>query len=200
MDFEAPIFVPAEKKGRDWSNVIAYSCFGMAMLLAAISGKFPDTVFSANVPPFLYLFCLAPLGITLINMGRYVPMNGELKGSLKLDDHSISFNDRTLNYDDIESMDFAIGSYKDSRRYRSRGDFGPSLMWGVDNRIEIKCKASESISIWFQLENKEVESQLKSIIKELIIKGKVLYLKGLSLLQIHYSEVKEIKKAMGMAE
>lgn len=197
MTFEAPIFIPSGKIKRDVGTTIIYVMWVLifAILIPSAIFNFPE-----GLQHFLNIFIYLGIGIWMIiitsNFFRYEPLNGEIKGKVKMNDTKITFGDRVIEFNDI--IDFNFDKYFDFNfmDYYSRGHYNyrglePYLSQGVNNAIHIKTK--EDITINFRLENKEHGMELKPFVRMLALKNKMPLIRAISLLKLNYKEVEALK-------
>jgi hypothetical protein len=206
MTFEAPIFIPSGKKKRDIGTTIILYSFGLMFLVFLISEIFKPL---EKNPFILGLFivtgCVVPIIIAALNFGRLQPLNGQIKGTLKIDDTQITFGERLIKFDDITDFDFdkyfdfdELDCYEQLGGDNNVGNsFRPRLSQGVlGNCIHITTKEGESIAINFRLNSKEHGLQLKPLVRILVLKNKMHFIRATSLLKLNYKEIQELKKEM----
>ncbi len=194
MTFEAPIFIPNTRKRYDLLSVIVYSLFGGALVGCLIKP------FNWLTPHFIVIGVLF-LIFKYSNNTRYEPLNGIINGTMKISDNTIMFDERRINLDEIVSVDFQSSKYYGERKHSdTSGVYSPNLSQGVKNYIKITTDKGEEITTWFRLTDKEHAQQLRELVKWFTVKGKIPLLHTISLLQLPYKEVQELKAEMAVGE
>jgi len=210
MIFEAPLFIPSGKTKKDIGTKIVYAMWGVVFAILIPSIVFNPSKEVQNVLNyFVYFSSLVIVVVTGSNLIRLCPLNGEIKGILKIDETQICYGDQKINLSDINDINFnitnigglGVGDYYGSRvtgdmAYTGPIMLSPSLSQGVQNTINIKTKTGEDILLNYRLNNREHIQQLKPLVKILAIKGKIALIQAISILKLNYKEVQELKKEM----
>jgi hypothetical protein len=196
MNFAAPQFIPSGQDKYDRPTLIAAVIMitgcGLGFMITALNRQ----LIANPVINIILFIAIAPLlSMAFINMKRFKPLNGAFAGELIIDENSVSFSGRKILFSEISNIEFVIfdyyGTYIGDRNSRS---IHPSLSQGVGNYIKMTTSSGEKITIYFKLLDKDDHLRLVPIMSQLIAQNKIPFLKGISMLNLNYKQVQELKE------
>jgi hypothetical protein len=196
MSFKAALFEPGDYKKKDlWYILMFVFLFGGIAIGAILSLQHAQ--YAGLISGLLLGMGLVMM---LANNWRYAPLKGQLNGFLEISNDAITFADRKVPFIDIEkieiyALDYYGGRDAEAMRYR-KGTPKPCLSQGVSNHLKICTKAGENIVVYFKQEQQSDKLKLIPFMAQLIILDKIHYLKGISMLDLKYTEVKQLKEEL----
>jgi len=195
MKVEFDIFIPKNSRRYNYQFLL----LGLIMITCALHFLLS---FVIDPPNWLALIALIIAVIVFIRAvylkGRIEPLNGTLKGKLKLDKNSISINGISLDFDAIKSVEFRFEDYYSkpyTESYPNTGYVYPVLLNGTRNWLEITYTNGSSQTIRFQRMHENQHKYLEPFLLTMHQTGKLSLKKLTDYLGIDgYSQIQDFKK------
>jgi hypothetical protein len=128
-------------------------------------------------------------GITQIE-----PLRGKLQGYLVFEKESINIEGKLYSLDEINKVKISNDDYIGKLINTSKGNIGPALSNGTNNSIIIFLKSKETIHVQFELINSNDFQNIRPILIEYYLKGKIDFDEIKNLLGAKSSsEIRELK-------
>lgn len=125
------------------------------------------------------------------------PIRGKLEGHLIFEKELINVDGKLYAIDEINKIRLTNDDYSGKLIHTSKGNIGPALSNGTDNSIIIFLKSKETIQSNFELINSDDFQNIKTILIEYYLKGKIDFDELRNLLGAkNRAEVKELKEEL----
>ena len=123
------------------------------------------------------------------------PIRGKLEGYLVFEKESINVDGKLYSLDEINKIRLTNDDYSGKLIHTSKGNIGPALSNGTNNSIIIFLKSKETIQSHFELINSNDFQNIKTILIEYYLKGKIDFDELRNLLGAkNRAETKELKE------
>jgi hypothetical protein len=128
-------------------------------------------------------------GITQIE-----PLRGKLDGYLVFEKESMNIDGKLYPLNEINKIKISNDDYSGKLIHTSKGNIGPALSNGTNNSIIIFLKSKETIYVLFELINSNDFQNIRPILIEYYLKGKIDFDEIKNLLGAKSSsEIRELK-------
>lgn len=185
------------KKGFFISNesliliILTITLFLLAYLHQTPNFDFGNLITFISICWFLYL-----TGFMISTFFLHEHKNGEFKGKLKLETHSIFINGEEYPIEDINNI-LIYSSDIEGQFIGYSFEFSRKLSNGLKNEIILKLKNEKEIKCHFLQTKRERIKYYKNCLIDYHLKGKINWLSLLNILEIEdYDEIQEFKREL----
>lgn len=160
-----------------WSaNNIVYPILIILCAIAIIKNgwsKIPVDLFD-HILMWMFVITLLIAGIIkVVNFSKKEVLKGNFNGYIFFGDESIEINEREIELDTVEKIEFICNDYNGKHIFKGKGDLGPSLSNGTDNIVTIYFQNNGSEEYQFEVVNYYDFIEIKPVLVSYCKNGKL---------------------------
>ncbi|MBD3584016.1 hypothetical protein [Flavobacterium selenitireducens] len=154
--------------------LLLLSLIGLRILISTFL-KIEGTLFEKILYFTISAIFVSAVILKIINLGKYLPLNGELDGYLIFKNDLVQIGDESFELDKIRSIKISNEDYIGRLFGSQKGNFGPALSNGTENFLSLIFMDNSTKKYQFELVRSDDFQKVRKTLIIYYIEGKMSY-------------------------